>query len=125
MTRQEDAAYRARMGIVGALQSCACLYPIERAPTKTEHDEYCPAHRMLLTSIDPQEARALPPPFSVRRAGDGWRGRCTTCQGEFEASSVPGLAREMVASHNHAAATVSAQLRDVVAAVVDGAGGGR
>ena len=44
-----EAAYRARMGIVGILQSCKCEYPNAFYDTPTRHAVDCPAHGMMLS----------------------------------------------------------------------------
>lgn len=41
------AAFRARAGMIGALQSCLCLYPHKVSRTKTGHASSCPANQIL------------------------------------------------------------------------------
>lgn len=52
MKRQQraelEAAFRRRCGIIGALQSCLCIYPLKLYPTSTQHAEDCPAHHTAL-----------------------------------------------------------------------------
>ena len=44
---KHEAAYRRRMGMVGVLSCCVCLYPLEMESTQTGHSPFCPAHAML------------------------------------------------------------------------------
>jgi hypothetical protein len=53
-------AYQQRAGMIGALQSCACAWPIKRYDTSTEHDELCPTHEIMLSQCD----------VKVREVGD-------------------------------------------------------
>jgi hypothetical protein len=124
VSKKSEAAYRARMGLVAALQACQCDYPNVRASTKTEHEEQCPAHLMLLERVDPEEhavhRKAMPFGMRPDPAG-GWIGRCSACKGEFRAPTIVGLARAMVAEHDHggaaAAAAAEAKGRAEMAAV--------
>ena len=40
-------AFRERAGIIGALGSCICAWPVVKADTDTEHPEWCVAHRII------------------------------------------------------------------------------
>lgn len=39
-----ERAFRMRAGVIGELQSCLCMYPLQLAPTSTLHADTCPAH---------------------------------------------------------------------------------
>lgn len=41
---EREEAYRVRAGLIASLQACECSYPIVRAPTTSEHEEWCTAH---------------------------------------------------------------------------------
>lgn len=94
------SAYQARAGMVGALLSCMCLFPIEKAETSTGHTSWCPAHAMTCT---PDERSSLPPPFEWRAAGGGMLGKCRTCHAEVSATTMDALAFVMARDHKHEA----------------------
>lgn len=54
---QRDEAFRARALIQGMAGSCLCLWPIVKAETESEHEEWCVAHGIYLSA---KAARALP-----------------------------------------------------------------
>lgn len=50
-TKQQLAlARRVRMGIVGMLECCRCLYPLEHYETESMHAEECPAHQVVMSA---------------------------------------------------------------------------
>lgn len=62
MGARQEAAYRARMGIVGILQSCKCEHPFASYKTPTGHAVGCPAHGMMLS-------HARSSPIATKRPG--------------------------------------------------------
>lgn len=56
------AAYRERAGIIGAIQSCICEWPLTVEETETEHDVNCPAHHMLTVTGTLPSGKAIPEP---------------------------------------------------------------
>jgi hypothetical protein len=52
-----NCAYRLRQGFIGAAQSCLCAWPLVRQATSTEHDERCPAHRIIESMVRAEEGR--------------------------------------------------------------------
>lgn len=42
-----------------ALQICECLFPLERAETRTQHPEECPAHAFLLKRAEMRQVFAI------------------------------------------------------------------
>ena len=47
MTKREQEAKRARAGIIGALETCTCTYPIKVARNDTGHPKTCPAYHVI------------------------------------------------------------------------------
>lgn len=45
--KRHRLAYCDRAGLIGALASCVCTFPLDVEPTTTGHHEACPAHRTL------------------------------------------------------------------------------
>lgn len=43
---QLEAAYRARSREIALLATCLCCYPLARAETASEHEDWCPAESM-------------------------------------------------------------------------------
>ena len=54
-----ERAYRMRCGLVAAAQCCFCAWPIVKHQTTTEHDERCPAHRIIESMLRAAEASGL------------------------------------------------------------------
>lgn len=58
-------AFRERAGLIGALTSCVCGFPLVKYPTETQHEEVCPAHAVLMFyaqhAENVKELEALPP----------------------------------------------------------------
>lgn len=46
--KRHTVAYQQRAGLIGALQSCICTWPLDVEPTTTGHNEACPAHMTLV-----------------------------------------------------------------------------
>lgn len=82
ISQRHDAAFRSRCGVVAALQSCICTWPLEVEPTQTGHSEACPAHAMLMNTMTP-----LKP------------GQCCArdiaCVGSCDVHSMPGALRSI------------------------------
>ena len=107
---ESELAKRARAGIIGTLTACTCLYPLVTYETLTGHDTACQEHTIAMSfhaarEHDPDRARppivALNPTvFSAVRVGDGWRGRCRSCEVELVAGDIPELARKF-GEHRH------------------------
>jgi hypothetical protein len=55
-----EKAFRVRAGMQALLLSCLCCYPLVKAETESEHEEWCPAHRQWLSAREVE-----------RRYGDG------------------------------------------------------
>lgn len=57
-----EEAFRVRAGMQALLLSCLCCYPLVKAETESEHQEWCPAHRLWhsmraakkITATEPQ-----------------------------------------------------------------------
>ena len=47
---EREAAFRERAWLQAMLGSCLCLYPLVKAATASEHDEWCPSHGLYLSS---------------------------------------------------------------------------
>lgn len=54
MSARHAEAYRRRAGMIGALGSCICTWPLDVEPTPTGHHEACPAHFMLTPQPEPE-----------------------------------------------------------------------
>lgn len=46
---EREKAFRLRAGTIGMLQSCLCSFPIVQSDTTSKHEEWCPAHHLLLS----------------------------------------------------------------------------
>lgn len=64
--QQLDIAYRERAGMIAALCSCICMWPLIRYETATEHHERCCAVAFL-SSRDPSTTNSLQTLAYVRR----------------------------------------------------------
>lgn len=45
--KRHAEAYRRRAGMIGALMSCVCTWPLDVEPTPTGHHAACPANAVL------------------------------------------------------------------------------
>lgn len=53
-----EEAFRVRAGMQALLLSCLCCYPLEKAATESEHPEWCPSHRIFLSSREAKKRAA-------------------------------------------------------------------
>ncbi len=48
--RELEEARRVRAGVIGLLECCRCMYPLEHYETESHHAENCPSHAMTLSA---------------------------------------------------------------------------
>lgn len=51
-----ERALRLRAGIIGALSSCLCSFPVELHETSSQHHATCPAHHIIESAKRAAEA---------------------------------------------------------------------